>query len=203
MTDSLDDLRIGTTERLREFGQYLVMARAEPGEQRFGAPDVVAASLAVIVWALGKYVGTFLSEAGKLRAADGHRPAALEHRVTELESHVRSLHTRELERDSGVLAREAIGPASKVRTSPPRSSTTGESRLPFGHGNDVTERLLRDLIRELQVANDFVVTFALDRDELRIELIRLGLTHRAAMAAVEQLAPYLEQQLRTMLEKGA
>jgi hypothetical protein len=53
---------------LRKYGQYFAMRNASPGEQRFGTPDILTLSTALLGWSILHYMKSFISEIAKENA---------------------------------------------------------------------------------------------------------------------------------------
>jgi hypothetical protein len=66
--DRVEALKRSVYEDLRQYGQYLAMQGAAPGEQRFSIPEIVLAVTSLVGWATGIYAKAFLQELGRLHA---------------------------------------------------------------------------------------------------------------------------------------
>src|SRR6266446_4107797 len=84
VNENLEKLKAEVHEELRNFGQYLAMRGAATGEQRFGVPEASMAVLSLIVWAIGKYVSSYVAERAKLDATK--RKKKLNDRIGEIEA---------------------------------------------------------------------------------------------------------------------
>lgn len=197
VNDRVEQLKADLQEQLRDYGQYLAMRGALHGEQRFGVPEAGLAVLSLIIWAVGKYVSSYLAERAKLDVAKPDQKT--ENRIREVEDHLEQMQVelRRL-RDGGSVAPGLIVNGSDGTpefVEPSRERRSGD-QFDLGRTDLVFKELVQRLLREREYR---IESFTIDEDALVAELKALGLSERSARKAASRIKVLLTSAVKDLL----
>lgn len=187
--------------RLQPFGQYLAMAGAQPGEQRFGMPEITLACLALIGWGMTKFLSAYLDELGRRLANPQNDPSRqdivqLKALLESLKEDIRTL--RRLVKSDGERVAKYVEHVTGCGHDPAKESTSFDG---------TTERQLRVhleclLSKEHLLCGECSCSSILPDADLEQILRIFGLTKRAHIRAMTEVTAEINDQIAKLQGQG-